>query len=62
VEEFPGHIICDPSSRSELVIPIERNGGILGVLDLDSHQRGAFDETDLAEISSLLDRLGELPL
>lgn len=36
VHEFPGHIACDPDSRSELVIPLVEDGGVLGVLDLDS--------------------------
>src|ERR1700745_2558686 len=36
VHAFPGHIACDPQSRSELVVPLVENGGVLGVLDLDS--------------------------
>lgn len=46
VEKFPGHIYCDPDSESEIVIPIVSNGQLLGVLDLDSNQRSAFNETD----------------
>ena len=36
VHAFPGHIACDAASRSELVVPIVRDGELLGVLDLDS--------------------------
>jgi len=46
VNEFPGHIACDTASRSELVVPLLRNGKLLGVLDLDSPLPGRFDETD----------------
>jgi GAF domain-containing protein len=46
VHDFPGHIACDPASRSELVVPLIENGGVLGVLDLDSPLPGRFDERD----------------
>lgn len=46
VEKFAGHIACSSSSKSEIVIPIIRNGIVLGVLDVDSEKLGAFDETD----------------
>jgi len=46
VEEFPGHIACSSASRSEIVVPIIRNGEVLGVLDVDSVALSAFDETD----------------
>jgi GAF domain-containing protein len=46
VDEFPGHIACDSASRSELVVPLLRGGGLLGVLDLDSPRRARFDEAD----------------
>lgn len=45
VNAFPGHIACDTASRSELVVPLLRNGNLLGVLDLDSPLPGRFDET-----------------
>ena len=44
VHEFPGHIACDPNSRSELVVPLVRAGEIIGVLDLDSPLPARFDE------------------
>jgi GAF domain-containing protein len=46
VQKFPGHICCDPDSRSEIVVPMFRDKEPLGVLDLDSASIGAFDETD----------------
>lgn len=46
VEQFPGHIACSSLSRSEIVVPIERNEVILGVLDIDSEALATFDEVD----------------
>jgi len=46
VETFPGHIACDTASRSELVVPLLRADGLLGVLDLDSPVLGRFDQHD----------------
>ncbi len=46
VHAFPGHIACDSASRSELVVPLVRNGTVLGVLDLDSPSLARFDEDD----------------
>ena len=46
VHDFPGHIACDPDSRSELVVPLIEDGSVLGVLDLDSPLLARFDELD----------------
>jgi L-methionine (R)-S-oxide reductase len=46
VHDFPGHIACDPNSRSELVVPLVAADGVLGVLDLDSPLLGRFDQID----------------
>jgi L-methionine (R)-S-oxide reductase len=46
VHAFPGHIACDSASRSELVVPLVKNGEVLGVLDLDSPSPNRFDEED----------------
>lgn len=46
VEQFPGHIACDTASRSELVVPLLRDGAVLGVLDLDSPDLARFDAED----------------
>jgi GAF domain-containing protein len=54
VHKFPGHIACDPKSRSEIVVPI-RDGQniIIGVLDVDSEIIGNFDETDSAYLQKI---------
>jgi L-methionine (R)-S-oxide reductase len=48
VHAFPGHIACDAASRSELVVPLIRNGAVIGVLDLDSPLPSRFDGEDAA--------------
>lgn len=46
VDQFPGHIACDADSRSEIVVPLIKQGDLLGVLDLDSPVRERFTEAD----------------
>jgi len=46
VDLFPGHIACSSASRSEIVVPIIRNGEVWAVLDIDSTELNTFDETD----------------
>lgn len=46
VEAFPGHVACDAASRSELVVPLIRDGRVVGVFDLDSPLLARFDEAD----------------
>ena len=46
VDEFPGHIACSSASRSEIVVPMFRNGEVFAVLDIDSEKLSTFDETD----------------
>lgn len=46
VEAFPGHIACSSLSKSEIVVPVIRNGQVIGVLDVDSDRPDHFDETD----------------
>jgi len=46
VNQFPGHIACDAASNSEIVVPMLRNGELIGVLDLDSPKPARFDEED----------------
>jgi L-methionine (R)-S-oxide reductase len=53
VEEFPGHIACDAASRSEIVLPLLRNGQLIGVLDLDSPIAARFDEDDARGLERL---------
>lgn len=57
VELFPGHIACSSSSRSEIVLPMFKDGEVVGVLDADSTDLNTFDQTDqhyLGAIISLL--------
>ena len=56
VQAFPGHIACDSASNSEIVVPLIRDGELLGVLDLDSPRHARFDAEDEAGIV----RLGEI--
>jgi L-methionine (R)-S-oxide reductase len=46
VEKFPGHIACSSLSKSEIVVPVIRNGEVVAVLDVDSEQLNQFDNTD----------------
>lgn len=46
VHEFPGHIACDAASNSEIVIPLVKDGHLLGVLDIDSPLKGRFDHEE----------------
>lgn len=46
VERFAGHIVCDPASRSEIVVPIVREATLLGVLDVDAPEPRRFDDLD----------------
>lgn len=47
VELFPGHIACSSQSRSEIVVPLLRDGAVVAVLDIDSEHLATFDNTDL---------------
>lgn len=51
---FEGHIACDSSSRSEIVVPITHNGIIYGVLDLDSMQNSAFSTEDKEHLEKII--------
>ena len=66
VHEFPGHIACDPNSRSEIVLPVIVGGEVIAVLDIDSPKKSRFDETDhkyLKEfVEILVDETNFLPL
>lgn len=52
VHAFPGHIACDADSRSEIVVPLIKDGVLIGVLDLDSPRPGRFDEADRAGLEA----------
>lgn len=60
VHQFPGHIACDSASNSEIVLPLIKNGILLGVMDIDSPVFARFDETDAAGLARLCDILVQL--
>ncbi|MFN3526366.1 MAG: GAF domain-containing protein [Paracoccus sp. (in: a-proteobacteria)] len=58
VEAFPGHIACSSSTRSEIVLPVfGAQGRLIGVLDIDSDQPGAFDAQDARALTAILDEV-----
>ncbi len=60
VHKFPGHIACDSASNSEIVVPLMKNGEVLGVLDIDSPLLARFteeDEAGLARIGKVLETI-----
>jgi GAF domain-containing protein len=57
VHAFPGHIACDSASNSEIVLPLLRDGQLLGVLDLDSPKHARFDDQDEAGLRRVADIL-----
>lgn len=57
VEKFPGHIYCDPDSKSEIVVPLIKDGEVRGVLDIDSYELNNFDEVDKIYLEKLVNLL-----
>ena len=57
VNRFPGHIACDPASRSEIVVPILENGVLRGVLDVDAPETDRFDEEDRVGLERFVEAL-----
>ena len=55
VDAFPGHIACSSASKSEIVIPVIRNGLVIGVLDVDSDELNSFDQSDAVNLSTILE-------
>jgi len=56
VHQFPGHIACDSRSNSEIVVPLkDKDGKIIGVLDVDSKTLGSFDEVDAKWLEKILE-------
>jgi GAF domain-containing protein len=60
VHAFPGHIVCDSASNSEIVLPLIRDGELLGVLDIDSPKVGRFTEEDEAGLRPVTDILSRV--
>jgi L-methionine (R)-S-oxide reductase len=54
VHLFPGHIACDAASQSEIVIPLVKNGELIGVLDIDSPEKDRFDILDQEKLEELV--------
>ena len=59
VHRFPGHIACDGDSNSEIVIPMRRDGRVIGVLDIDSPALGRFSERDRQGLEEVVRALEE---
>jgi len=57
VEKFPGHIACSSLSRSEIVLPLIKNGEVIGVLDVDAAEPDQFDETDKKYLEQIIELL-----
>lgn len=57
VDQFPGHIACSSASRSEIVVPIFKEGEVIAVLDIDSAQLGTFDQTDRHYLEQVVEML-----
>ncbi len=60
VQLFDGHIACDPASRSELVVPLQVRGQLVGVLDIDSASPGRFSAEDEAGVERVCNAYCEL--
>lgn len=59
VNQFPGHIFCDPDSKSEIVIPLLKNNVLIGVLDLDSTELNSFNDIDKKYLEQICHHLTE---
>ncbi|HEE9030019.1 TPA: GAF domain-containing protein [Bacillus cereus] len=57
VHQFPGHIACDSASNSEIVVPILKEGAVIGVLDIDSPEKNRFDEVDQRYLEKFVETL-----
>ena len=57
VHQFPGHIACDAASQSEIVLPIVKDGHLIGVLDIDSPSKNRFDQEDESGLKQFVDVL-----
>ena len=57
VDAFPGHIACSSLSKSEIVVPVVKNGNVVAVLDIDSDTLSTFDETDAHYLNNLCEWL-----
>ena len=58
VEQFPGHIACSSDSKSEIVVPMIRQGEVVGVLDIDSDTLDSFDTVDARYLEEICTYIG----
>lgn len=58
VDKFPGHIACSSASRSEVVVPIVKNGAVVAVLDVDSDSLDDFSEVDTKQLEQIARIIG----
>ncbi|KAM3419028.1 hypothetical protein BST61_g4983 [Cercospora zeina] len=59
VEKFPGHIACDGDSRSEIVVPIVKDGKVVAIIDIDCAVENGFDEQDRVKLEELAEILAD---
>jgi len=60
VDQFPGHIACSSLSKSEIVVPVIKNGEVILILDIDSDTYSTFDETDAKYLKLIADLISRL--
>lgn len=60
VDQYPGHIACDGSSRSEIVVPIIQKGKVVAIIDVDCAELDGFDKVDQQHLEELASILAEL--
>lgn len=60
VDQYPGHIACDGSSRSEIVVPIIQNGKVVAIIDVDCAELNGFDEVDQKYLEQLAGILADI--
>lgn len=58
VEQFPGHIACSSDSKSEIVVPMIKQGEVVGVLDIDSDTLNSFDTVDARYLEEICTYIG----
>jgi GAF domain-containing protein len=60
VNKFPGHIFCDPDSKSEIVVPVLKDGELKAVLDIDSRIYNCFDDVDKKYLEELANKISNI--
>ena len=60
VDKFPGHIVCDSLSKSEIVVPVLKNNQTIAILDIDSDVHSNFDETDKLYLEKIINNINHI--